>query len=213
MYNPSHFREQRVEVLYDLIRKNRLATLVTMGPEGLTANHIPMILRPDPAPFGTLTGHVARANAVWRDSRPDVAALAIFQGPDSYISPSWYPSHQDTGRVVPTWNYAVVHAYGALRTVEDPAWLESHVRELTSLEEASIPQPWSPDQAPSDFLNAMIKGIVGLEIAVTRLEGKWKVNQNRLPQDRAGAIQGLRALGDPASETMADLIAERDREP
>src|SRR5271163_2689013 len=124
MYNPSHFREQRVEVLYDLIRKNRLATLVTMGPEGLTANHIPMILRPDPAPFGTLTGHVARANAVWRDSRPDVAALAIFQGPDSYISPSWYPSHQDTGRVVPTWNYAVVQAYGPLRIFDDPLRLE-----------------------------------------------------------------------------------------
>jgi transcriptional regulator len=157
-------------------------------------------------------GHVARANTVWRDTRADVAALAIFRGPDSYISPSWYPSHQETGRVVPTWNYAVVHAYGALGTFEDPALLEQHVRELTSLEEAPLPQPWSLDEAPPDFRSAMIKGIVGLEIAVTRLEGKWKVNQNRLPQDRAGAIQGLRALGDPASEIMADLIAERNRE-
>jgi transcriptional regulator len=213
MYNPAHFREQRVEVLHQLIRQNRLATLVTMGPEGLVANHIPMVLHTAAEPFGTLVGHVARTNTVWRDARPDVAALAIFQGPDAYISPSWYPSHQETGRVVPTWNYAVVHAYGALRTIEDPAWLENHVRELTSLEEASMPQPWSPEQAPPDFLSAMINGIVGLEIAVARLEGKWKVNQNRLPQDRAGAIQGLRALGGRDSGSMADLIAERDLEP
>jgi transcriptional regulator len=213
MYNPNHFREQRVEVLHELIGQNRLATLITLGPEGLVANHIPLILHPDPAPLGTLFGHVARANALWRDSRPDVEAMAIFQGPDAYISPSWYPSHQETGRVVPTWNYAVVHAHGPLRVFEDPALLERHVRELTSLEELSMPQPWSPDQAPPDFLEAMLKGIVGLEIPLTRLEGKWKVNQNRLPQDRAGAVRGLRAKGDPDSEIMADLIAQRDRKP
>ncbi len=212
MYNPSHFREERVEVLHELIRRKRLATLVTLGPDGLVANHIPLILHPDPAPLGMLMGHVARANPLWRDARPDVEALAIFEGPDSYISPSWYPSHQETGRVVPTWNYAVVHAYGPLGIFDDPARLEQHVRELTSLEEASMPQPWSPDQAPSDFLGAMLKGIVGIEIPVARLDGKWKVNQNRLPQDRAGAVRALRALGDPASASMADLIAERDRE-
>jgi len=213
MYNPPHFREQRTEILHELIRQNRLATLVTLSPEGLVANHIPLILRPDPAPLGTLIGHVSRANPLWRDSRTDVAALAIFHGPDSYISPSWYPSHEETGRVVPTWNYAVVHAYGPMRTFDDPSLLEQHVRELTSLEEASMPQPWSPDQAPHDFLRDMLKGIVGLEIAVTRLEGKWKVNQNRLPRDRAGAVRGLRAMGDRGSEIMADLIAESDREP
>ncbi|MGD0437806.1 MAG: FMN-binding negative transcriptional regulator [Bryobacteraceae bacterium] len=212
MYNPPHFREQRVEVLHELIRRNRLATLVTLGPEGLVANHIPLILHPDPAPLGTLIGHVSRANTLWRDSRTDVEALAIFQGPDSYISPSWYPSHQETGRVVPTWNYAVVHAHGPLRIFDDVALLERHVRELTSLEEAALPQPWSPDQAPADFLGAMLKGIVGLEIPVARLDGKWKVNQNRLPRDRAGAIRALRVAGDPASASMADLIAERDPE-
>jgi len=207
MYNPPHFREQRVEVLHELIRRNRLATLVTLGPEGLVANHIPLILHPDPAPLGTLIGHVSRANTLWRDSRTDVEALAIFQGPDSYISPSWYPSHQETGRVVPTWNYAVVHAHGPLRIFDDVALLARHVRELTSLEEAALPQPWSPD-----FLGAMLKGIVGLEIPVARLDGKWKVNQNRLPRDRQGAVRALRAAGDPASASMADLIAERDPE-
>jgi transcriptional regulator len=213
MYNPNHFREERVEVLHALIRQHRLASLVTLGPDGLTANHIPLILHPDPAPLGTLVGHVARANTLWREFRPDVEALAIFQGPDAYISPSWYPSHQETGRVVPTWNYAVVHAYGPLRVFEDSAMLERHVRELTSLEEATMQQPWSADQAPADFLEAMLKGIVGLEIPLTRLEGKWKVNQNRLPQDREGAIRGLHAKGDPDSEIMAELIAERTRKP
>lgn len=210
MYNPSHFREERVDVLYQLIRANPLATLITFGSEGLAANHIPMLLRADPAPFGTLVGHVSRANPVWRDLRAGVDALAIFQGPDSYISPSWYPSHQETGRVVPTWNYAVVHAHGPLGVFEDPALLDRHVRELTGIEEARMPRPWLPEEAPPDFLRDMLKGIVGLEIPIARLEGKWKVNQNRLPQDRAGAVEGLRALGDPASASMADLITERN---
>jgi transcriptional regulator len=197
MYNPPHFREQRTEVLHELICKNRLATLVALGPEGLVANHLPLILRPDPAPLGTLVGHVAGANPLWCDWRTDVAALAIFQGPDSYISPSWYPSHQETGRVVPTWNYAVVHAYGPIRTFDDPHLLEQHVRELTRLQEASMPHPWSPGQAPYDFLRDMLKGIVGLEIPITRLEDKWKVKQNRLPQDRTGVVQSLCATAIP----------------
>jgi transcriptional regulator len=208
MYLPAYFREDRVEVLHRFIGGHGFATLVTVGADGLIANHIPMVLDPEPAPLGTLRGHVARANPQWRDSLPDVAALAIFQGPSAYVTPSWYPSRQETGRVVPTYNYVVVHAHGPLRTFDDPALLEKHVRTLTDLHEASFPEPWKVEDAPADFFQAMLKNIVGIEIPIARLEGKWKVNQNRLPADRAGAEAGLRASGCPA---MADLVKSANR--
>jgi len=203
MYLPPHFREDRVDVLHRFIELHNFATLVTMGPDGLIANHIPLVLEPEPGPLGTLRGHVSKANPQWRDSLPDISALAIFQGPSAYVTPSWYPSRQETGRVVPTYNYVVVHAHGPLRTFDDPALLEQHVRTLTDLHEAVFPEPWKVDDAPADFLQAMLKSIVGIEIPIERLEGKWKVNQNRLPADRAGAEAGLRASGCPA---MADLV-------
>ena len=203
MYLPAHFREDRVDVLHRFIEQHGFATLVTMGPDGLIANHIPMVLDPEPAPLGTLRGHVSKANPQWRDSLPGVSALAIFQGPSAYVTPSWYPSRQETGRVVPTYNYVVVHAHGPLRTFDDPALLEQHVRVLTDLHEAVFPEPWKIEDAPADFLQSMLKSIVGIEIPIERLEGKWKVNQNRLPADRAGAEAGLRASGCPA---MADLV-------
>ena len=210
MYIPAHFREERVEVVHQLIHDYRFATLVTLGPEGLIANHIPLLLSREPAPLGSLRGHMARPNPQWRDSRTDVEALAIFHGPHTYISPSWYPTKRDTGRVVPTWNYAVVHACGPLQIFDDPNALEEHVREMVNLQEAGFETPWSVDEAPAEYIRGMINGIVGVEIPIRRLEGKWKMSQNRPFADRAGAIAGLRACNDPNSLAVADLIAERE---
>jgi len=209
MYIPEHFREERVEILHQLIQQHSLATLVTLGTDGLMANHVPLILDPEPAPLGTLRGHLAKANGQWRDSRPDVSALAIFQGPTAYISPSWYATKQETGRVVPTYNYAVVHARGRLLTYDDPTRLERHLRALTNLHEASFPAPWTVDDAPADFFHRMLNSIVGIEIPIERLDGKWKVSQNRPAADREGAALGLRAAGKSA---MADLVSKKDRE-
>jgi transcriptional regulator len=212
MYNPPHFREQRTDVLHRLIQEHSLATLVTLGADGLIANHIPLVLDPGPAPLGTLRGHLSRANLQWRDSLPGVPALAIFQGPEAYITPSWYPTREETGRVVPTWNYVVVHAHGPFRTFEDPVLLEQHVRTLTHHKEAAFPRPWNVDDAPVDFFHSQLAGIIGIEISITRLEGKWKVSQNRSTTDRAGVVEGLRASRKLADQTMADLVSAKDLE-
>ena len=209
MYNPPQFREDRADILHRLIREHSLATLVTAGDEGLIANHVPLILDPEPAPWGTLRGHLSRANSQWRNSRPEIHALAIFQGPSAYVTPSWYPSKQETGKVVPTYNYVVVHAHGPLKTFEDPALLQRNVRALTALHEAGLAQPWSVDDAPPEFIRRLLKSIIGIEIPIARLEGKWKVSQNRDPADREGVDHGLRALGDAESLAMADEIQQR----
>jgi len=211
MYNPPHFREERVEILHQLIQQHSLATLVTLGVDGLIANHMPLVLDPAPAPLGTLRGHLSRANSQWRDSVPGVSALAIFHGPQTYITPSWYPTKQETGRVVPTWNYVVVHAHGPLRTFEDPSLLEQHLRTLTNLMESALPHPWSVDDAPADFFHSQLAGIIGIEIPVTRLEGKWKVSQNRTATERAGVVKGLQACGTPAHNAMAGLVAAKEK--
>ena len=211
MYNPPHFQEERTDVLHRLIREHALATVVTMGPEGLIANHFPLILDPEPGPLGTLRGHVARMNPQWRESLPHVSALAIFQGPSAYITPSWYPSSKETGKAVPTYNYVVVHARGPLRTYEDPELLLSNVRALTELHEAGFAKRWSVDDAPADFIREQLKGVVGIEIRISRLEGKWKVSQNRVSVDRLGVIDGLREAGDGNGLAMADQVASRNR--
>jgi transcriptional regulator len=207
MYVPRNFTEDRVPVLHELIRRHSLATLVTLSPAGLCADHIPMEIEPGPGPYGTLQGHVSRSNPVWQTARRDVETLAIFQGVQGYVTPAWYPSKQDGGKVVPTWNYAVVHAYGPLRVIEDPVWLRRLVTRLTERHESGRREPWRVTDAPEDYLERQLKGIVGLEIPVTRLEGKWKMSQNRALPDRAGVIAGLREQGDPASLALADLVA------
>jgi transcriptional regulator len=211
MYNPPHFQEERTDVLQQLIREHALAAVVTLGPEGLIANHIPLILDAEAGPLGTLRGHVSRMNPQWRDALPHVSALAIFQGPSAYITPSWYSSKQETGKVVPTYNYVVVHAHGPLKTYEDPELLLRNVRALTELHEAPLAQRWSVDDAPADFIREQLKGIVGIEIPIERLEGKWKVSQNRVPADRQGVIDGLREAGEVKSLAMADLVTSRNR--
>jgi transcriptional regulator len=206
MYEVEAFREERIEVLHALIKAHPLATLVVTTAQGLEANHIPLLIDPDPTPFGTLRGHVARANPVWRTFDAGVEALAVFQGPHGYITPSWYPSKVQTGKVVPTWNYAVVHALGPLKIYEDAAWLCGLVTRLTASHESQRDKPWHVTDAPADYIDTMLKAIVGIEIPVRRMQGKWKMSQNRLPRDREGVIEGLEANGDTASLAMLDAL-------
>jgi transcriptional regulator len=209
MYIPRHFEESRLDVLHALMRDEPFATLVVSGRDGLNANHLPLELDPEPQPLGTLRGHVSRANGLWQDADSAIEALAIFQGPQRYVTPSWYPTKEETGKVVPTWNYVVVHAYGTPRFVEDAAWLMAHLERLTAHQEAGQPKPWQLSDAPADYVAGMIKGIVGIELPIARLSGKWKVSQNRGAADRDGVAHGLRASGDAADAAMADLVERR----
>ncbi len=207
MYIPKANEEKRVPVMHRLMADHPLASLVTGGPDGLVATHLPLTLDPDGTEFGVLRGHIARANPQVRGGPGEGEALAIFAGPQHYISPAWYPDKQMHGREVPTWNYVVVHAYGPLRVVEDAAWLRAHLDVLTDIHEAGSEAPWSVADAPEAFVAAQIRGIVGVEIAVRRLEGKWKVSQNRNAVDRDGVLRGLAALNTPESRTMQALIS------
>jgi transcriptional regulator len=208
VYLPSHFAETRLEVLHGLIAAHPLGALVVATPGGLDANHIPFEVDPEPAPFGTLSGHIARANPLWRDAQRDADALVIFQGPSTYVSPAWYPAKSETGRVVPTWNYAVVHAHGPLRFIDDRAWLRRFVERLTNRHEASRPEPWQVTDAPAEYVERQLGAIIGLEIPVRRLVGKWKVSQNRSAADRAGVIDALSREGDQTGQAMARLVRE-----
>lgn len=206
MYVPAHFEETRPEVLGRLIHDHPLAALVTLGRNGLSANHIPLELDPEPAPPGTLRGHVARANPVWQDFSRDVEVLAIFQGAQAYISPAWYETKKETGKVVPTYNYIVVHAYGPLRIVEDRAWLRALVERLTNRHEAARPEPWKVTDAPAGYIEQMLGAIIGVEIPLTRLVGKWKVSQNRPAVDRDGVVSALGEMEDQNARAMSDLV-------
>ncbi len=210
MYNPPAFAETRVPVLHAAMRDIGLVTLVTLDAGGLMASHVPMLVDPEPAPFGTLLGHVARANPQWRAPSRDIEALAIFLGPNAYVSPSLYPTKAATGKVVPTWNYMAVHAYGRLETFDDPARLLALVTRLTDRHEAERPAPWAVSDAPEDFVAGQLKGIVGFVLTVTRLDGKWKTSQNRPATDRAGVAAGLAATGDADDARVAALVRERD---
>jgi len=208
MYLPRHFEETRVEVLHALIRAHPLGALVSLAPDGLDANHLPFELDPRPAPLGTLRAHIARANPLWRQLGPGAGVLVIFQGPGAYISPSWYRTKRESGKVVPTWNYAVVHAHGPVRVVEDRTWLRSLVDCLTTQHESARPEPWATTDAPAEFIEAMLGSIVGIEIPVARLVGKWKVSQNRTVADRSGVAEGLRGEGRESAAAMARLVQE-----
>ena len=211
MYIPKHFEEPRIDVMHELMRARPLATLVTLSTGGLEANHIPIHLDDAPAPFGTLRGHVARANPMWLDLATDVEALAIFHGPDSYITPSWYATKKETGRVVPTWNYAVVHACGTLRVIDDAAWVRAQLEALTAHNEAGLAQPWAVSDAPHEYTEKLLEAIVGFEIAITRLSGKWKVSQNQPKQNQASVIEGLGSSGKRGAAEMAALVAANAR--
>jgi transcriptional regulator len=188
MYVPDHFREDRPEVLHDAVRRIGFATLVT---QGLDANHLPMLLQD-----GVLRGHVARANPVWKAGAGE--ALAIFLGPHAYVSPNWYPSKAETGKVVPTWNYITVHARGAINWVQDADWLRVHVGALSTAHEAGREQPWSVSDAPASYVDGLVRAIVGFELTISKLEGKWKLSQNRDAADQAGVSDGLTRDGHDA---------------
>jgi transcriptional regulator len=205
MYEVAAFRETRVEVMQALIRAHPLATLVSVVDGIAEANHLPLMIDLDPQPNGSLRGHVARANPLWRQS-PQGEVLAVFQGPQAYVTPSWYPSKREHGRVVPTWNYAVVHARGPLVVHDDRDWLRDLVSRLTDARETGLPRPWGVGDAPADYIERMLEAIVGIEIPVRSIEGKWKVSQNRAQADRDGVAAGLRERGTPEADAMARLI-------
>jgi transcriptional regulator len=207
LYLPAHFNETRTDVLHALMRANPLTTLVTLSDSGLLANHIPVQTLDEPAPLGTIRGHIARANPLWREYRSGSQALAIFQGPQVYISPSFYPSKAKSGEVVPTWDYAVVHASGTLRFIEDAEWLRSFVSGLTDTHESPRPLPWKIDDAPPAYIDKMLKLIVGFEFSIASLAGKWKVSQNRPEADRQGVIDKLQAADDADSHEIAAMLA------
>ncbi len=206
MYQPQHHREDDLGVQHALIRAHPLGLLVTAGADGLEANPIPFVLDPSAAPKGVLRGHLARANRQWRDFDPSTEALVVFQGAEAYITPSWYATKAETGKVVPTWNYAMVQAYGALRVIEDVDWLRAQIGALTQAQEEKRPAPWQVSDAPAPFVAAMLRGIVGIEIEIARIEGKWKVSQNRPEADRNGVVAGLSAEGSATATAMAGLV-------
>lgn len=210
MYVPAQFEETRPEALRQLMRDHSLGTLVTLGADGLNANHIPFEIDSEPAPFGTLRAHVARNNPVWRNWSTEVDSLVVFQGAQTYISPSWYATKQETHRVVPTYNYMVVHVYGRPRMTDDPAWLMALLERQTNTHEAGRAQPWRIGDAPADYIEKLLAAIVGIEIPITKLIGKWKVSQNQPKANRISVERALREAGDEDAVAMADALARRE---
>lgn len=208
MYQPPAFREDRLEVQHALIRAHPLGLLISAGPGGLMANLLPFLIDFDRGGHGTLRVHMARANPQWREFEALEECLVVFQGPQDYVTPSWYATKRETGKVVPTWNYATVHAWGRPRVMNDDTWLRRQIEDLTRSREAARSAPWAVDDAPPDFVAMQMKAIVGVEIPIGRLEGKWKMSQNRPEPDRVGVVEGLRAQGE-TGEALAALVAER----
>ena len=210
MYIPATNAEHRPEVMFDFIEAHPLGILVTGSGDGLFATHLPLLLERERGPHGTLAGHIARANR--QHAMPvanEAEALVIFSGPDAYISPSWYPAKAEHGKVVPTWNYVAVHAYGRVRYTSDPVWLREHVGRLTTRHESGRETPWAVEDAPADYIDQMLRAIVGVEIEITRLEGKWKMSQNRSAEDIDGVVAGLGASDDVRERGVSSLVQLR----
>lgn len=215
MFLPAQFREDRLEVQHELIRAHPLGLLVAHAADGLDANHIPFVLDAGAGERGTLRCHVARPNPLWSNLASGGECLVVFQGPQAYVTPSWYPTKRETGRVVPTWNYAAVHCWGRPRVIEDIAWLSAQIDALTRQQEAPRAEPWGVTDAPEVYIAAQLRGIVGIEIPIARIEGKWKASQNRSEADRAGVVAGLQS-NHPMDRAMADTMVAREaagREP
>jgi transcriptional regulator len=207
MYQPPHFAPPSADAVRTLMREHPLATLVHRGPDGLEADPVPLLYDADDGSHGTLRGHVARMNPLWRQADGQ-EVLLHFRGPQAYVSPGWYASKAEHGKVVPTWNYVVVNAHGLLRVVDDAAWLRRLVQRLTDTHESRRAQPWAVDDAPADYVDAMLRAIVGIEIRLTRLEGKWKASQNRSAADRAGTLGGLRGEAGLPDSVVDALVRE-----
>jgi transcriptional regulator len=205
MYLPDHFCVDDVPQMHGLMRARPFAALVSGGATGLYASHLPTVLK-DEGPYGVIECHLARPNPHWRDLADGNEAMMIFQGPEGYITPNWYPSKAQTGKVAPTWNFAVVHAYGRPEVVTEKDWLLRHVTDLTAQQEKSETKPWAPSDAPSTYIDVMLHGIVGIRFPITRLEGKWKMSQNREIQDQVGVVNGLRNRRDGDDLEIAKCI-------
>jgi transcriptional regulator len=208
MYQPQAFREGNLQAQHDLIEENPLGLLVSTSETGLIADPIPFVIDPTAGEFGTLRAHLAKANPQYRALASARECLVVFQASDAYITPEWYETKRETGKVVPTWNYVTVHVYGRPRLVEDPAWLLAQLSALNDLMEGNRPKPWSIKDAPSDFIRSQAQGIFGVEVEIARMEGKWKVSQNRSSADQRGVIEGLRSEG---QSEMADVVESRRR--
>lgn len=204
MYVPKAFAEDRLEVIAEAIRAARMGEVVTLGPDGIDATPVPLLLEPGGV-HGTLVGHLARANPQWRTFDAGVEALVIFRPADAYVSPSWYATKQQDGRVVPTWNYVTVHVWGPLIVHDDRNWLNGLVRKLTDHHERDREPSWSVDDAPPDFIARMLGGIVGIEIPITRMQAKRKLSQNRSSEDVEGVVRGLTAGGE-SDRRVAELM-------
>ena len=207
MYLPRAFEETDEQQLHAFIGAHPLATFVSTDANGLCANHFPMLIEKGSAERFVLRGHVARANPVWKSLEQQV--LVIFQNPGLYVTPSWYPSKQEHGRVVPTWNYVAVHVTGSARAIEDPKWLHSFLTRLTDTNESRFAAPWKITDAPDDHIERQLRAIVGIEVAVSTITGKWKVSQNRTAQDAQGVVAGLKGQGDHEASTMAEWVEAR----
>jgi transcriptional regulator len=211
MYEPPLHREDDLTKQHALIRARPFGLLVSHGPQGLVANAIPFLIDSAASSLGTLRAHMARANPQWRDLRANPDVLAVFQGPDHYVSPSWYATKRETHKVVPTWNYVMVQARGAVKVLENDEWLSRQVEALTRAQEAARAESWAVSDAPADFIAAQRRAIVGIEIEIADIRGKWKTSQNRSAADRAGVVGGLEALGDEEALAMAEIVEEGGR--
>ena len=208
MYVPPHFLEDDKAALHRAIGETRLATLVTLGSEGMEASHMPILLDAGEGPYGAIRGHLARANPQWRRASAETPALAMFLGPDAYVSPNWYATKRETGRVVPTWNYLAIHAYGRVEFFEDAERLRAIVTSLTQRHEGRREKPWAVSDAPEDYIQAQLRGIIGFRLPIDRLEGKWKLSQNRPEADRRGVIEGLEGEGGALESTIAQRMKD-----
>ena len=208
MYIPKHFEETRRDVLHGLIRSHPLGTLIISCDGVITANHVPFFIDPAAGESGVLRCHVAKSNPVWKAMCGTEEALVVFQGPDSYISPSWYPSKEEHGKAVPTWDYVVVHARGVPKTTDDSNWLLRHVSELSRTHESNRAVPWKVSDAPADYIKKRLNAIVGIEIPISHLEGKWKVSQNRPEADHTSIVAGLEAQDDDKAKALSRMIRE-----
>jgi transcriptional regulator len=208
MYQPLPHRQESLEAQHALIRSHPLGLLISHGASGLEANSIPFLIDPNASKFGTLQAHMARANGQWRSLSEAGEVLVVFQGADHYITPGWYETKRETGKVVPTWNYLIVQARGRPRVIEDPVWLRVQIEALTNRHESGRAAPWAVGDAPEAFVEAQVRAIVGVEIEIAAIEGKWKASQNRPVADRAGVIAGLEELGDEDSRAMAAIVRD-----
>ena len=210
MYCPAAFRQDDLPTLHAQLRSSGLAIVTSRGAQGLQASHLPLLLAPEEGEFGTLYGHFARANPHWRDLASGAEALVVFSGADAYVHPGWYPAKAEHGKVVPTWNYIAVHARGQAEVFDEPERLLQLVSRLSDRHEQGRAQPWAVEDAPRDYIDAMLRAIIGFALPIRRLEGKWKLSQNRSEADQAGVCAGLATSASPRDHELAAQMNPTD---